>query len=168
MDAAGFLILVTSLPADLWPADHVLQLFRARWQIEMHFKRMKGILDFDRIRAQREEVVQTCVLAKLILAMIVEDLIKKVCNCRREWFHSPNGVPSLWFLTQVCWRALKSAIRGRLAPLWWQTALPGYERYVIPPPRRRVNRLAEALELVYDQPLSAIQLPLPCPVRVLT
>ena len=134
----------------------------------MHIKRMKGILDLGRIWAQREEVVQTCVLAKLLLALIVEDIIKKVCNCRPEWFHSPCCVPSLWVLTQMCWRALQNAIRGTLAPLMWQLLLPGLERYVIPPPRKRVNRLAEAYELVNHQPVYAIQLLLPCPVHVLS
>lgn len=168
LNAAGFLILVTSLPADLWTTDHILQLFRARWQIEMHIKRMKGILDLDRIRAQREDVVQTCVLAKLLLALIVEDIIKRASNCRNEWLHGSGHVPSLWALTQRCWRALRNAIRGTLAQLPRQLALPSLERYLFPPPRKRVNRLAVAHELVNHQPVNTIQLPLPCPVPTLS
>ncbi|MFL5288658.1 MAG: transposase [Rhodopila sp.] len=42
--AAEFLILATSLPATLCPADEVLAVYRLRWQIKPAFKRLKSLL----------------------------------------------------------------------------------------------------------------------------
>ena len=42
--AAEWLILVTSLKAEAWSSVEIGELYRARWRIEMAFKRLKSIL----------------------------------------------------------------------------------------------------------------------------
>lgn len=47
---AGWLVVVTTLPAESWPAADVVQLYRARWQIEIVFKRLKQLLRLQTLR----------------------------------------------------------------------------------------------------------------------
>ena len=43
LQAAGFMMLLTSLPAGLATAEEVVRLYRMRWQIELAFKRLKSL-----------------------------------------------------------------------------------------------------------------------------
>lgn len=84
---AGYLCLLTTLPADLAHDDLVLELYRVRWQIELFFKRCKGLLHFDQLRAFQPEVVRTYCLAKLIEVTLIQSL-----HAEASAF-SPWGVP---------------------------------------------------------------------------
>ncbi|MBF0563458.1 MAG: transposase [Alphaproteobacteria bacterium] len=57
--AAGYVMIVTPLPADLFPADEIAALYRLRWQIELAFKRLKSILRIDQLRAFDPELART-------------------------------------------------------------------------------------------------------------
>jgi len=49
---AGFVLLLTNLPASQWSAQQIAQLYRLRWQVELYFKRTKSILQLDHLRAE--------------------------------------------------------------------------------------------------------------------
>src|SRR5579862_4406125 len=49
--AAGFMMLLTSLSAARASAEQVVRLYRMRWQIELAFRRIKGLGGFDELRA---------------------------------------------------------------------------------------------------------------------
>ncbi|MDO9065490.1 MAG: transposase, partial [Chloroflexota bacterium] len=124
LHAAGFCILLASLPAEVWHSSHVLELYRIRWQIEMHFKRMKSILHLGDIPAHHPDVVQSYLLAQLILALIVEELIMLSGTCGLDGMLPESSPPSLWRLTVTCWESLKNAIRGAPALQPLQLVLP--------------------------------------------
>jgi hypothetical protein len=69
---AGCLMLITSLPAKDWPAERVLALYRRRWQAELAFKRLKSLLDLERLKAFDEELVSAWIHAVLLTAMLIE------------------------------------------------------------------------------------------------
>ena len=46
--AAGFMVLVTSLPAEI-PAAEICAAYRLRWQAELAFKRLKSLIHLDRL-----------------------------------------------------------------------------------------------------------------------
>lgn len=48
---AGCLMVVTSLPRKAWSSDDILALYRQRWQVELAYKRLKSLLDLERLRA---------------------------------------------------------------------------------------------------------------------
>ena len=50
---AGWWLLLTTLPAQDWHAADIVRLYRARWQIELVFKRLKQLLARQAIRAHR-------------------------------------------------------------------------------------------------------------------
>jgi len=78
LDAAQYLMLMTTLDAATMPATQVLALYRLRWQIEIAFKRLKSLADLDNIQAKEERLAKTVIWAKLILAILTETLLGHV------------------------------------------------------------------------------------------
>ena len=72
--AAEFVVLATSLPAHVAPAEQVLAAYRLRWQIELAFKRLKSLLHLDRMPTQTEAGGRTWLYAHLILALLTDTL----------------------------------------------------------------------------------------------
>lgn len=70
--AAGFMMLVTSLPAARANAEQVLALYRMRWQIELAFKRLKSLGRFAELRADDPKLARAWLLAHLIAAVLIE------------------------------------------------------------------------------------------------
>ena len=84
---AGYFCVLTTLPEALASDDVVLELYRVRWQIELFFKRCKGLLHFDQLRAFAPELVRTYCLAKLIEIALIQ------CLHEEAMAFSPWGVP---------------------------------------------------------------------------
>lgn len=74
LKAAGFVFVITDLPDDVLPAVEALELYRLRWQIELSFKRLKGILDINNLRARDEQLARTYLYANILGALIVDEL----------------------------------------------------------------------------------------------
>jgi len=75
--AAGFLVLVTSLPAEI-PAAEIAIVYRLRWQIELAFKRLKSLLHLDRLPTKTADGSLAWLLAHLILALLIEDTCQEL------------------------------------------------------------------------------------------
>jgi hypothetical protein len=84
---AGYFCVLTTLPEALASDDVVLELYRIRWQIELFFKRCKGLLHFDQLRAFDPGLVRTYCLAKLIEVALIQCLHEEAIS------FSPWGVP---------------------------------------------------------------------------
>jgi DDE family transposase len=72
LEAAKYVMLVTSLPPDIFPASDVLAIYRFRWQIELAFKRMKSIAGLDELAAKKPELAQAWIYARLIAFLVAE------------------------------------------------------------------------------------------------
>jgi hypothetical protein len=72
LQAAGYMMLLTSLAAERASADQVLALYRMRWQIELAFKRLKSLSQFDELRADDPKLARAWLLAHLIAAVLIE------------------------------------------------------------------------------------------------
>lgn len=72
--AADVVMLVTSLDQERYPAADVLALYRLRWQVEIAFKRLKSLLDFSKLPARDAELARSWLFAKLLMALLLEDL----------------------------------------------------------------------------------------------
>lgn len=72
LQAAHYILLLTALPADVFPTTDVLALYRFRWQIELAFKRMKTLAGLDQLEAKKPELAQAWIFAKLIAFLIAE------------------------------------------------------------------------------------------------
>jgi len=76
--AAGYLMLLTSLPADRVPVARVLASYRQRWQVELGFKRLKTLGGIDRLPAADPALARTWLLAHLIAAVLTDDLACRI------------------------------------------------------------------------------------------
>jgi Transposase DDE domain len=141
--AAGFVILLTNLPAEPYPAQLVLALYRMRWQIELHIKRLKSLLHFDHLRAKDPSVVQTYLLAKLLIALIVDEMTGQVNLQHPDWFDSIQRPVSAYRMTALFYDALRQIIAGP-----WVPSLKQFfhliQRYLCDSPRSRPQQLAWA------------------------
>lgn len=78
LEAAQYVMLVTSLPADVFPACDVLAIYRFRWQIELAFKRMKSLAGLDKLAAKDPALAQAWIYARLIAFLIAEQIAGQV------------------------------------------------------------------------------------------
>jgi len=69
-----YIIVITSLGKDV-STEQVLQLYRARWQIEIAFKRLKSIFEYNEMPARKTENIKTWFYGKLLLAALCETLV---------------------------------------------------------------------------------------------
>jgi len=74
LEAANYILLLTSLPADALSATDVLALYRLRWQIELAFKRMKSLAGLAGLPAKKPELARAWIYARLIVALIAEQI----------------------------------------------------------------------------------------------
>jgi hypothetical protein len=70
--AAEWVILVTSLDAKAFPAAAVGALYRARWRIEMAFKRLKSSIGLSAPPGEDPQIAKTWILAHLLMVLLLE------------------------------------------------------------------------------------------------
>ncbi len=76
LEAAGYILLLTSVSSEQLSAHQILELYRFRWQVELAFKRMKSLLQLGELPARDPDLARTYLYAKLLAALLVEDLTK--------------------------------------------------------------------------------------------
>ena len=78
LEAANWVILVTSLaPEDFTTAD-VLALYRLRWRIELGFKRLKSLVGLKGPPGADERSARPHVLAHLLMILLLEPLVDEL------------------------------------------------------------------------------------------
>lgn len=76
VQAAHVIMLFTTLAPEQLDARGVLELYRARWQIELAFKRLKQLLKLGRLPHQEARAARSWILAKLVVALLLETLYR--------------------------------------------------------------------------------------------
>jgi hypothetical protein len=71
---ADYLVLLTSLDGSDAPAEKLRQLYRKRWQIELLFKRLKSLINIDRLPAKEPRLAKAWLCAHLILAILIDTI----------------------------------------------------------------------------------------------
>lgn len=142
--ACGFILLLTNLSAAQWPASQVLALYRLRWQVEVLFRRWKGLLTLADLRAQDPQLVQTCLLGKLLLVVLCDALSSTLRSDAPDWFTTCQRPVSPWRLTALVYQHLRQVILGTITWASVLAHLPQLQRFLCDPPRRRQQQLATA------------------------
>jgi len=75
--AAEFVVVFTTVLHEL-TASQVLELYRARWQVELEFKRSKSIRELDRLPNFLPQTIHSWICAKLILQLIATRIASPV------------------------------------------------------------------------------------------
>jgi hypothetical protein len=74
LQMAEFVVVFTTLAISALSCEQILELYRARWQIELDFKRDKSITGMDNLPNFLPETIRTWIYAKLLLQQIVISL----------------------------------------------------------------------------------------------
>lgn len=146
--AAGFVLLVSNLPAEQWSLERIGWLYRLRWQIELEIKRLKSLLHLDDLRAQDPQLVQTFLLGKLLAALLLDEVTQQVSVHQPDWFSSLERPVSVWRLTDFLWQLFRQRICGPLSLEQFVDCLPTLRRYFCDTPRARPQQLAWARALL--------------------
>ena len=85
LELSEYLLVLTNLEPAAWSATNVLELYRCRWQIELAFKRLKGLLKLGHLPKKDPDSARAWLQLKLLLALITERL------CEQARFFSPWG-----------------------------------------------------------------------------
>lgn len=92
LEVASYVFVLTSLKADFTPAD-VLRLYRARWQIELAFKRMKSLFQAGHVPKSDPVSAQAWLHAKLLAALLIERLSEQARSFSPWGFQLPAMQP---------------------------------------------------------------------------
>lgn len=137
---AGWLLLVTTLDTGTWSTADVLYIYRARWQVELVFKKMKQLLRLNQIRSKHLTSVEATVRALLIAWALHEDtsmLLRTLLSA-----HTPPEmtVLSSWLLSGLGLDTLRQQVQGSWSEARLQACLPRLRRFLCSRPRRRVHQ----------------------------
>jgi len=75
LEAAGYVMVFTTLPRTSHGPKRILELYRGRWQIELVFKRMKSIMELGHLPKISEDAIRAWLHGKLFVAFLVEAMI---------------------------------------------------------------------------------------------
>ena len=141
--AAGYILLVTNLPALAWATEQVLALYRLRWQVELLFKRLKSILNLDQLRTKDPVPAQVYLLGKLVGALLMEEWTSALtASGVGDWFDDTVRPVSPWRWTSLWTHLLRHAICGPVTLSRFLAALPRLARYLCDAPRKRRQQAA--------------------------
>lgn len=79
--------LLTNLDESRLPSSEACQLYRARWQVELYFKRLKSLGDLDVLNSREGPTARASLLAKMIL-LVLTSLLRD-----EDQAFSPYGYP---------------------------------------------------------------------------
>src|SRR3979411_1892708 len=78
LEAAKYILLLTSLPVAAFPPADILALYRFRWQSEPAFTRVKSLAGLDMLPAKKPELARAWIYAKLIVVLLAEQIAGQV------------------------------------------------------------------------------------------
>jgi hypothetical protein len=139
---AGWVVVVSNLPAETWPARDVLALYRVRWQVELLIKRFKSVLALDQLRTKDPELAQVYLLGKALGVLLLDQWTSQHLQALSAWFDDTTRPVSLWRWTAFWWEQLRALVRGEITLTMIQQALPKLSRYLRDSPRQRRSQLA--------------------------
>lgn len=77
LEAADWVILVTSLTPEAFSTEDVLALYRLRWRIELGFKRLKSLIGLKAPPGIDERSARPYLLAHLLMILLLEPLVRE-------------------------------------------------------------------------------------------
>lgn len=87
LELAQFVVVITTLEAGTLDSAGVLEFYRARWQVELAFKRLKSLLQMGQLPKHKEESCRAWMQGKILVALLMERML-----CEARYF-SPWGYP---------------------------------------------------------------------------
>lgn len=149
---ASWVLLVTTTSSQVWSGQDLVRLYRARWQIELFFKRLKQCLRLHELDFQDLHRATSVLHLNLIAWWLQE----QEAHWMREVFTGVLTAPgeemaceqeadvlSSWTLAHFCCEEVRTMLRGVWSQARKQQCLDHLLRYVRSRPRPRGHRESE-------------------------
>lgn len=157
---AGWVLLVTTLPAEQWTDQQVLCLYQARWHIELVFKRIKQLLGQHRLRCTTAATALPTLTALLLGWALLEEessairlAMREAMDCTQQaaeagqqeheatsascWQDGRNGPLSEWMVAEVSVDLFCQQLRGHYTAAHYRACLPRLQRFLCLGHRKR-------------------------------
>lgn len=157
---AGWVLVVTTLPDELWSDQQVAALYQARWHSELLFKRLKQLVSVHRLRCSTAASVLPTRLFLLIGWALQEEesaavrlAVRDAMHCTQEvcegnacehtaehplgWPCEPSEALSEWMLTEIGVDLLCQQLRGQYTAARFRACLPRLHRFLCIGHRKR-------------------------------
>jgi GNAT superfamily N-acetyltransferase len=165
---AGWVMLVSTTNPAEWSGKELVALYRARWQIELFFKRLKQCLRLHQLQLKEWVRVSCVVQLNLIgwwlqeeeaqwmreiltstLVPLVDDLaaVSESAEGAREP-EAGAGILSSWTLAHFCCEQVRTMVRGAWSHRRIQECQQALQRYVRSRQRKRGHRETEQRVMV--------------------
>jgi hypothetical protein len=142
LTVAGWLLLITTLEAPRWAAADVLLVSRARWQVELGFKKMTQLLRRNQIRSKHRTSVEATVRALLIAWALHESTTTWLRPLLSATASPATAVVSSWLVSGLGLDTLRQQGPGSWSEAHLQARLPRLRRFLCSRPRRRGHQEA--------------------------
>ncbi len=151
LESAGWILLVTTLDRDNWSKSDVLRLYRARWQVELVFKRMKQLLKLNQIRTKERASVEPTVRILLVAWALQEDVMNEIRELLSNGPETEVMPISSWILAGLCLDILRSQVLGRWSLAALLASLPTTKRFLFIGHRMRRHQETETRAWLMDR-----------------
>lgn len=142
LQLAAWLLLITTLDAS-WSATDVLRLYRARWQIEVLFKRLKQLLRLADLRCRDRGAVEATVQALLVAWALQEQVSAELRALLPTGACDPQQPTSSWLVAGLSVQTLRLHVRGLWTVERVRACLQRLVRFLVSSPRKRRQQEAE-------------------------
>jgi hypothetical protein len=141
-----WLLVLTSVPPSLLPAEIILELYRVRWQVELLIKRFKSLLNADALRAQAgSPLAEVYLLGKLLFGLLVEG--RAMARVGNQWTLMISGRLATWWRI---WKMVAAEIKEAVLNSVGWDRLDWRETLKVLGERRRKRKLQVIPEAVAD------------------
>jgi len=139
---AGWVVLITTLAAATWSVADVLYLYRARWQVELVFKKMKQLLRLNQIRSTQPQSVEATVRALLLAWALHEDTTTRLRPLLEATTTATMELVAVssWLLSGLGLDTLRQQVQGTWSEARLVACLPRLRRFLCSRPRVRVHQ----------------------------
>jgi hypothetical protein len=76
LEAAKYICVFTTVDRSALSAAEAMDLYRARWQVELAFKRLKSLLNFGHLPKHDDESAKAWLFGKLLVGLLAETIIE--------------------------------------------------------------------------------------------
>jgi hypothetical protein len=122
LETAEFVVVFTTVLHEL-NAAQILDLYRARWQVELEFKRAKSIRELDQLPNFLPETIHSWICAKLLLQLIAARIASRTVAVPPEDPNFESSAPSRtqrrrlaataaepWYVAKLVWDVVCRAL----------------------------------------------------------
>jgi hypothetical protein len=157
---SGWVLVVTTLPEAHWSDQQIMQLYRARWHIELLFKRIKQLLKKQSLRCKTVATAKATITLLLLGWALLEEegaavrlAMRDAVHCTQlaqeasplpqeahsaSWWQDDLDAPlSEWMLAEACFDLFCQQVRGTYTAERFRACLPRLQRFLCSGHRNR-------------------------------